>query len=82
MGGAAVGGIAVGGTVVGADRVAVADAQAESNTLTIINIETSNLRVFIFLSFVFGLNVCTIETESQALRSVEMYTKIDTMNCV
>ena len=42
-------GTAVAGTTVGEGGVAVAaGAQAESNTLTSINTETSNLRVFIF----------------------------------
>jgi len=42
MVGAVVGGMAVGAVV-------AAGAQDESNTLTSINIETSNLRAFIFL---------------------------------
>jgi len=40
-------GAKVGGTIVGGTGVA-AGAHAENNTLTSINTETSNLRVFIF----------------------------------
>ena len=49
LGGTAAVGAVVGGMAVGAGGIAVAaGAQAESNTLTSINTETSNLRVFIF----------------------------------
>ena len=49
------GGAVVGGTAVGEGGVAAAaGAQAENNTLTSINTETSKLRVFIFSPLGFG----------------------------